>query len=99
MLTPFRYQDDLTVRRLHSFLGCESECIVVRTYDVQLDEAEQEPPARRQSFRPHVEADRPRGSGKSGAKHTALRADVKLGDLPALHLRAGSDLDGPPRVG
>ena len=44
---PAGYQDDLSVGQLYSFLGCESECIVVRTYDVQLDKAEQEPPARR----------------------------------------------------
>ena len=29
VLTPFRYQDNLTVRRLYSFLGCESDCVIV----------------------------------------------------------------------
>ena len=37
MLTPFRYQDDLSSERLYRFLGGESECIVVRTYNVPLD--------------------------------------------------------------
>lgn len=30
VMTPFRYQDDLTVGRLHGFLGRESDCVVVR---------------------------------------------------------------------
>ncbi len=30
VMTPFRYQNYLTVGRLHGFLGRESECVVVR---------------------------------------------------------------------
>ena len=33
---PAGYQDDLSSERLYRFLGGESECIVVRTYDVPL---------------------------------------------------------------
>jgi len=29
---PFRYQDNLTVGQLCSFLGCESECVIVCSY-------------------------------------------------------------------
>jgi len=29
VLTPFRYQDNLTVGRLYGFLGRESDCIIV----------------------------------------------------------------------
>lgn len=30
VLTPFRYQDNLTVGRLYGFLRRESDCVVVR---------------------------------------------------------------------
>jgi len=32
VVTPFSYQDNLRVGRLYSFLGCESECVIVCSY-------------------------------------------------------------------
>jgi hypothetical protein len=43
-MTPFRYQDNLAVGRLYSFLGCESECVVVRNYDGPFSKVGQAPP-------------------------------------------------------
>jgi len=31
VIAPFRYQDNLTVGRLHGFLGRESDCVIVRS--------------------------------------------------------------------
>ena len=58
VLTPFRYKDNLTVGRLSGSLGREGDCIIVRNYYVPILGGSGAT-ARKLTFSPHVETDRP----------------------------------------
>ncbi len=59
VLTPFRYLGYLTVGRLGGLLGRESDCVVVRNYYTSRFWNGPGATARRLTFSPHVETDRP----------------------------------------
>lgn len=79
-------------------LGRQSDCVVVRNYDVPLDEAVQAPPTRRQAFRPHVETDRPRvETGAAARKQPHRESTASACETPPL-LASGA-LGRVPRAG
>jgi len=62
VMTPFRYQNYLSVGRLHCFLGSESDCIVVCNCTARFWRGSGAS-TRKLTFSPHVETDRPRRGG------------------------------------
>ena len=87
---PAGYQDDLSVGQLYSFLGCESECIVVRTYDVPLGRRSR---SRQHADTPSVPTSKPIAPVDGSARTTyAARSARQASARPP-------PLDGVPFVG
>ena len=59
VLTPFRYKDNLAVGRLSGSLGREGDCIIVRNLIRPIFGVVWEPTARKPTFSPRVETNRP----------------------------------------